>query len=105
MMTRFGLNRLSSDPQLFARLPDTSFNDEIRAETLAHFTDINVGAFELERRCPRNHIQPRNARERVRDLFTDPVAKVILLWLRTHVHERQHGDRCTAGGIAAPISA
>jgi hypothetical protein len=35
-MTRFGLNHLGSNPQLFARLPDASFDDEVRAETLAY---------------------------------------------------------------------
>jgi hypothetical protein len=36
-MTRIGLNRLGSDPQLFASLPHASFDDKIRAETLPYF--------------------------------------------------------------------
>ncbi len=92
VMTRFGLNRLGSDPQLFAGLPHASFDNKTCAETLPYFPDIDVGTLEVEGRCPRNHVQPRYPRKRVRDLFTDPVAKVVLLWLRTHVHERQHGN-------------
>src|ERR1700757_1365309 len=96
-MTRFGLNRLGTDPQLFAGLPDASFDDNIRTETLAHFPDVDAGAFEVEGRCPRNHVQPGDARKRVDDLFADPIAKVVLFRLRAHVYERQHGNRRTAG--------
>src|SRR5580692_12977670 len=95
-MTRFGLNRLGCDPQLFAGLPHASFDDQIRAETLPYFPDIDVGTLEVKGRCPRNHVQTGYPRKRVRDLFTDPVAKIVLLRLRTHVHERQHGNAYTA---------
>src|SRR3984885_1652404 len=95
-MTRFSLNRLGSDSQLFACLPHASFDDKIRAETLPYFPDIDVGALEVKRRCPRNHVQTGYPRKRIRDLFTDPVAKIVLLGLRTHVHERQHGNAYTA---------
>lgn len=52
-MTRFGLNRLGSDPQLPRRFSDTSFNQEIRAEALADFADIHRNTLELERRGSR----------------------------------------------------
>src|ERR1700693_1921468 len=94
-MTRFSLNRLGSDPQLFARLPHASFDDKIRAETLPYFPDIDVDTLEVKGRCPRNHVQTGYPRKRVRDLFTDPVAKIVLLRLRTHVHERQHCNAYT----------
>src|SRR5579862_7896394 len=93
MMTRFCLNRLGGDPQLFAGLPHASFDDKIRAETLPYFPDIDVGTLEVKSRCPRNHVQTGYPRKRVRDLFTDPVAKQVLL--RPHVHERQDGNACT----------
>src|SRR5690349_15352229 len=95
-MAGFSVNCLCSDPQLVTRLPDAPFNDEIGAEALAYFPDIDGDTFELESRRSRNHVQSRNARERVDHLFTDPVAKVVLFRLRTHVHKRQHGNRCTA---------
>src|ERR1700757_2258498 len=96
-MTRFGLNRLGADPQLFTCLSHASFDYEIRTETLAHFPDIDGGAFEVKSRCPCNHLQPRDTRKRVDNLFADPVAKVVLLRLRAHVYERQHGNRPMAG--------
>jgi hypothetical protein len=47
-MTRFSLNRLGSDSQLFAGLPHASFDHKIRAETLPHFPDIDVGTLEVK---------------------------------------------------------
>ena len=35
-------------------------------------------------------------REQVDDFFADPVAKVVLLWIGTNIHERQHGNGCSA---------
>src|SRR3954453_23482595 len=92
-MARFRLNRLPSDPYLGACFPDASFNDDTSIEASAHVADVHGHSLELERRCPRDHLQPRHVRERVDDLFADPVAKVILLGVRTHVHEWQHGNR------------
>src|SRR5215469_9147246 len=96
MMAGFRVDRLDSDPQLHPRFPDASLDHEICAETLAHFPDVNRQTFELESRRPRNHVQSRDAHERVDDFLTDPVAKIVLLRLRTHVNKRQHGNRCTA---------
>src|ERR1700757_3631532 len=98
MMTGFSLNRLSSDPQLFAGLSHASFDDKICAETVPYFPDIDVGTLEVKGRSPRNHVQTGYPRKRVGDLFTDPVAKIVLLRLRTHVDERQHGNAYTARG-------
>src|ERR1700745_3188309 len=95
-MTRFGLNRLSSNPKLFTGLPHAPFDDKIRPETLPYFPDIDVGTLEVKGRCPRNHVQPRYSRKRVSDLLTNPIAEIVLLRLRTHVHERQHGNVSTA---------
>src|SRR6202171_5426585 len=103
-MAGFSVNCLCSDPQLVARLPDALFNHEIGAEALAYFPDISGDTFELESRRTRNHVQSRNARERVDHFFTDPVAKVVLFRLRTHVHKRQHGNRCTANFDASADS-
>ena len=78
VMTAGGLNRLRSDPQLLAGLSDAAFNDEIRPEPLPYITDIDSDPFELERRCPRNHVKLWQVRERVEDLFADPVAEIVL---------------------------
>src|SRR5579863_4656277 len=102
VMTRFGLNRLGSDSQMVAGLPHASFDDKIRAETLPYFPDIDVGTFEVKGRCPRNHVQTGYPRKRVRDLFTDSVAKVVLFRLRTHVYERQHGNAYAARWLCGP---
>src|SRR6202171_4383033 len=95
-MARFSLTRLGSNPQLVAPLPDASFDDDIRSETAAHFADINGHSLELERRRPRYHFQSWNVREQVDDFFADPVAKVVLLRIRTHIYERQHGNGSSA---------
>jgi hypothetical protein len=58
VMTGFGLNQLGSDPQLFAGLPDASFDNEIGPETLANLPHVDADAFEMESRRPRNHVQP-----------------------------------------------
>src|SRR5215470_9593220 len=59
-------------------------------------TPLNWKADELESRGPRNHVQSRNACECVDDFLTDPVTKIVLLRLRTHIRKRQHGNRRTA---------
>src|ERR1700719_1250783 len=41
VMSGFSLNCLRSDPQLVTRLPDASFNKEIRVETPADFARID----------------------------------------------------------------
>src|SRR5690242_9964518 len=91
-MARFSLNGLGSNPQLIACLPDASFNDNICVEAPAHFADIEGHSLELERRCPRDHLQPCNVRERVDDFFADPITEVALLRVRAHVHERQYSN-------------
>src|SRR4051812_23067269 len=91
-MTRFSLNRLPSDPYLGACFPDASFNDDVRIETSAYVADVHGHSLELESRCSRDHPQPRHVCERVDDLFADSVAEVVLVRLRTHVYERQHGN-------------
>src|SRR5262250_2337318 len=96
MMAGFRVDRLGSDPQLHPRFPDASLDHETGAETLAYFPDVNRHTFELESRRPRNYVQSRNPRECVDDFLTDPVAKIVLLRLRTHVYKRQHGNRYTA---------
>src|SRR5215472_16413885 len=96
MMAGFRVDRLGSDPQLHPLFPDASLDHEIGAKALAHFPDINRHTLELESRRPRNHVQSRNARECADNFLTDPVAKIVLLRLWTHVHKRQHGNRCTA---------
>src|SRR5215468_174034 len=107
MMAGFRVDRLGSDPQLHTRFPHASLDHEISAETLAHFPDINRHTFELKSRRPRNHVQPRNARECVDDFLTDPVAKIVLLRLRAHVRKWQHGNRCPtsldAGADFSPV--
>src|ERR1700682_1139265 len=95
-MAVFSLTRLGSDPQMVARLPDAPFDSHIRIETAAHFADIHRHSLELECGRPRYHLQSWNVREQVDDLFADPVTKVVLLRIRTHVHERQHGNGCSA---------
>src|SRR3954469_16659031 len=96
MVARLRLDSLGSDPQLVARLSNASFNHQIRGKTLAHLTDVDGHALELEGRCARDHIQPWNMRQRINDFFRNSVAEVVLLWLRTHVYERQHGNRSAA---------
>jgi hypothetical protein len=41
-MARFSLYRLHCDSQLFARFPDTSFDDDIGIEASADFAHIDV---------------------------------------------------------------
>src|ERR1700745_3669967 len=95
-MTSLGFTRLGSNPQLFAGLPDASFDNDIRIETPAHFADVYGRSLELERRRSRYHLQSWNVREQIDDFFADPVAEVVLLWIGTNVHERQHGNGCSA---------
>ena len=63
---------------------------------LAHFPDIKQRTFKLERGCSRDHIQSRDMCQRVYDFFADSIAKILLVWLWTHVEEWQHGNRHTA---------
>ena len=54
-----------------------------------------------ERRRPRDHVHSGNASQRVDDFLRNPVAKVFLVLARTHIDERQYGDRgrqATLGG-------
>src|ERR1700693_4009339 len=95
-MAGFSLNRLGGNPQFAVRLPDASFDHDIRIETPAYFADIDGYFLKLERRRPRYHLQSCNVREQVDDFFADPIAKVVLLRVGTDIHERQHGNGCNA---------
>src|SRR6185369_15253310 len=99
VMTRCGLNRLDSNPQLLAGLSDTAFYDEIRSEPLSHITDIARDPFELERRRPCDHVELRYVRQRVDDLLAHAITEIVLFRLWAHIHEWQHRDGSLVLGL------
>ena len=93
-MARSGMNCLRRDPQLVTRFPHASFDNDIRIKTAAHFADVEGRPLELERRGSRDHLQSCDAGKRVDNFFANPVAKVVLLRFRTHIHEWQNRNGC-----------
>src|ERR1700758_906177 len=91
-MAGFSLDRVCRDSKFSARFPDASFDNDIGIEAPADFANIDRHSLELECRRSRDHLQSCDVRERVYDFFADSVAKIVLLRLRAHVHERQYGN-------------
>ena len=87
-----GANQLRSDPQSVTRRSYRAFEHVSDTQRLGNRRDVFFRALVLERRRPCRDEQIRRTRQRIQDLFGQAVGKPLLLLVRGHVDERQHGD-------------
>ena len=96
-----GVDQLRRDPDPIAGLAHAAFEHVRDAERLRDPPDVDVLALERERGGARDHLQVGHLRQRVDDLFRQPVAEVILL-LSPDSCRRTAAPRLTAGRLFAP---
>ncbi len=96
-----GGNQLRGDAKPVSGSPYAALQHRCDPQRLGNPADVGVLALERERRRPGNHLQSGNLRQRVDDLFGQPVAKVLVLGIATHIGEREHHDRRAAGSISS----
>ncbi|MBI4907639.1 MAG: hypothetical protein HY820_28710 [Acidobacteria bacterium] len=102
MRTRTGVYQLSDHAELVAVLSDTAFERPLCLDPLPDCPHVLGVVFETEGGSPRYHAQFSYGGKRVRDLFGEPVADVLVGRVRTQVEEWQHNDRGRLGAGAGP---
>jgi hypothetical protein len=88
-----GVHELRRDTHAIACLTYAPLENRSNAQPSADLGDLEIFALKGERRRSRDHMHPMDARQRVDDLLRNPVAEVLLVLARTHIDERQHGNR------------
>lgn len=86
------LNELRRDPDPAACLSNTPLQDVVDIELLADLPEFDVFSAEKERRGAARDLQAGDVGEHIDDLFGQPVAEILVLLVRAHVGERQHGN-------------
>jgi hypothetical protein len=87
------LNELHRHTQAIAGLANAALEQGLDVELFANAPDILALAAELKGRRTRGHAQTVDLRQRVDQLLGQPVTEELLVVRRTHVRERQHGNR------------
>ncbi len=87
------VHELRSDTHTIARLAHAALENRLYAQPSADLSDVQIFPLKRERRRSRDHLHVGNASQRVDDFLRNPVAEVLLILARTHVDERQYGDR------------
>src|SRR4029450_1935508 len=86
-------DELDADPKPVAALSYASLQHRPDVEPPADLTQVRVLALELERRGPSRDSKPGHLTQ-CRDQFVGkPVAEILLILLRTQIHERKHRRR------------
>src|SRR5687768_325765 len=86
-------NKLSGDAEVAASFSDASFKHRVHVQSLAHFANIERRRLESKGRGPGSNLEVRQAGEGIDQLFSEALAKVSLVSIRTQIQERQHGYR------------
>ena len=92
MKTIGDLDELRRDPDAVARLSNTPFQNVVDVEPPADLSEFDVLSAEKERRRAAGDLQARHVGQHIDDLFGQTVAEILVLLVRAHVGERQHGD-------------
>jgi hypothetical protein len=87
-----GIDELTIDPHLVSRPADASLQHIAHAQFFGHLPDHDLLSLVKEGRVSGDDTKPGNLGEVCNQVFHQPVAKVFLMRIGTHVHERQHGD-------------
>jgi hypothetical protein len=88
-----GRDQLRGDADASAGLAHAPFKDVRHTERLGDSPDVLLPAFECERGRARDHLEVGDSSERVDDFLGQTVAEPLVIPARTHVCERQNGDR------------
>jgi hypothetical protein len=88
-----GADQLRRDTHRVAGLAHRAFEHIGNVQRARDLRDAGLLALERERRRARRHLQLRNLREQVQQLFGDAVGKILVRLFIAHVDERQHRDR------------
>ncbi len=92
MEPAFDVDQLCRDPHAIVGLSDTALQQGRDVELFADHAQVLGLALELKGGGPAGHAQVANAGKGVDQLFGEAVREVLLVALRAHVGERQHGD-------------
>ncbi|WP_373867916.1 hypothetical protein [Reyranella soli] len=91
------LDELASQPDLVARLANTSLKHVADAEVPSDLPHVNRLASVGKGGVARDHEQPLVTRQRGDDVLDDPIGEVLLLGFAAHVLEWQHRYRGLVG--------
>jgi hypothetical protein len=93
--TRIGahVNQVGAYPHAPARLADAAFQDGRYIQLAGDRSEIDVLAFEVERRGSRCHAKSADSRKDVEQFFAQSICEVVVLPIMTRVREWQDRDR------------
>jgi len=91
------VGELRRDAQPAPRRPHAALEDVIHRKRPCDRSKIATVTTRAESGGSRRDAHALDGHERVHDLFGHPFAEVLLVLRRTHVGERQHGDRHGGG--------
>jgi len=86
-------DQLRSDAEAVGGPAHATFENARDAERFRDLSNVDVPAFEGERRGARNHFQAGYLHQSVDDLFGEAVAEVLLFLVAAEVGEREDRDR------------
>ena len=93
VVTVAGPDQLGGDAHAVALLADRTFQNVRHAQCLTDIGEVLVSPLEVKRRGTTGDLQPIDLGQRVEDFLADAVGEVLLILLRAHVDEGEHGNR------------
>src|SRR2546425_589307 len=93
MKTIRDLDELRRDSDAIARLANTPLKNMLDVEPPAGLSEFDVLSAEKEGGRATGDLHARYVGQRIDDVLGQPVAEVLVLFVRTHVGERQDRDR------------
>jgi hypothetical protein len=86
-------DQLGGDSQLLSRFANAALEHRRHAQLTSDLPDVQTGPSHLEGGSSGGDAQILNPRQPIDELLSDALAEVVLVLLRAHVDERQHGHR------------
>src|SRR5438552_914147 len=95
MITVAHIDELCGHTQLVAYFAHASFQHRPHVQLIADFTKdvLFVLALECKTGCSSRHAQSRHLGQHIDQFLGHPVTQILVVFVRAHVHERQHRDR------------
>ncbi len=87
-----GIHEAGRDADAASFPSDAPLQEGIHAQAPPYLGWLDVLPLEVEGRRPTDDLEPLDTGQRVQDFLGDAVGQVLLVFLRTHVREREHGD-------------
>src|SRR5215204_4708178 len=89
----YGVDQLSRYSHPVGYLPDATLKDITHTELTCHLAHVDRLALERKGRVPRDDEKPSLPGEACNDVLGQPVRKILLFRIATHVLKRQDRDR------------